>query len=86
MGLPPDADGIGNYAFFDAANYAANLGRNYAELCSDCGIMPNCALTYKTPNSTTSTHTMVDPVDASTHTSTHTMVDLGARARARTLH
>ena len=22
MGFPPDADGIGNYAFFDAANYA----------------------------------------------------------------
>ena len=22
MGLPPNADGIGNYAFFDAANYA----------------------------------------------------------------
>ena len=22
LGLPPDADGIGNYAFFDAANYA----------------------------------------------------------------
>ena len=22
LGLPPDADGNGNYAFFDAANYA----------------------------------------------------------------
>ena len=25
--------------FFDAANYAAGLGRGYAELCSNCGIM-----------------------------------------------
>ena len=24
LGLPPDADGNGNYAFFDAANYAAH--------------------------------------------------------------
>ena len=41
LGLPPDADGNGNYAFFDATNYAAILGRNYAELCSNCGIMLN---------------------------------------------
>ena len=27
LGLPPDADGNGNYAFFDAANYAAILYR-----------------------------------------------------------
>ena len=44
LGLPPDADGNGNYAFFDAADYAAVLGRNYAELCSKFGIMPNYAL------------------------------------------
>ena len=30
LGFPPDADGNGNYAFFDAANYAAHLGRDYA--------------------------------------------------------
>ena len=35
----PDADGNGNYAFFDAANYAAIFWGNYAELCSKCGIM-----------------------------------------------
>ena len=39
LGLPPDADGNGNYAFFDAANYAAIFWGNYAELCSKCGIM-----------------------------------------------
>ena len=39
LGLPPDADGNGNCAFFDATNYAANFGGNYAELCSKCGIM-----------------------------------------------
>ena len=49
LGLPPDADGNGNYAFFDATNYAAILGRNYAELCSKCGIMLN-ALATKLPN------------------------------------
>ena len=45
LGLPPDADGNGNYAFFDAANYATNLGRNYAELCSKCGLMLNALAT-----------------------------------------
>ena len=39
LGLPPDADGNGNYAFFDAANYAAIFWGNYAELCSKFGIM-----------------------------------------------
>ena len=29
----------GNYVFFDAADYAAILGRNYAELCSKRRIM-----------------------------------------------